>query len=697
MQLVQRWRRPFAAIDPGLVRLRSAASTTLTLLLALAVLFPLSNLLGQGLPVAMLGTVVATFASSVVRDKDNRDRIITTLCLPLPACASASLAALLNGYGVAADAGFIAVLFVATWVRRYGARGTALGMVAFTAYFFVLFLQGRPHQLPALLLSITVGVAVALFVRTVVLPSRPRVLLRRLTRALHRACAAALSAAVDASRAVGPTDSKALRRRLDRLARTALMIEEWLDTHDAALHLTVDSAELSLRIFDAQLATEQLVQGLGELEQGQPWSPELTRAMAAVTRCLREDISEAELESSVRTVSADAEIADTRVPTGRTVFTAARAVRAYQAVHDVDVLDATPKPTSSRDAPQEQSDPAAGLHPSTKAALQVAVATAAATAVGELISPSRWYWAVLTAFVVFTGATSRGDILTRAWQRVLGTLGGVVAGVLLAALVGQHSRVQLGVIVVCVFAAFYLVTVSSTLFAFFFTVLLAMLYGLLGTFSVAVLELRLAETAAGATVGIAAAFLVLPTRTRATVTDKLDAFLGKLDDLIERSVRENLCPTGRSELIAMSRELDEALAELNTAAAPLVHRLVPRARSGTQRWLRVMRACDSYARPLARAGYAASVMGTPGAPGPEVARGLTEGTALVRRHLAEVRTTLHGERTAPARSALTLLLGVLDAQQAGTPDRHARPLRSTVFALARLDRALLELLPGDGA
>jgi uncharacterized membrane protein YccC len=234
------------------VRLRSASATTLTLVLALAVLFPLSTVLGQSLPMALLGTVVATFASSVVRDKANHDRIITTFLVPLPAFASASLATVLNGYGLVADAGFIVVLFVATWVRRYGARGTALGMVAFTSYFFVLFLRAQLHQLPGLLLSIAVGTTVALLVRTVVLPDRPRVLLHRLTRALRRACASVLEAAVEVNQGQLPTDAATVQRRLDRLARTALMVEEWLDTHDAALHLTVDGPELSLRIFDSQ-------------------------------------------------------------------------------------------------------------------------------------------------------------------------------------------------------------------------------------------------------------------------------------------------------------------------------------------------------------------------------------------------------------------------------------------------------------
>ncbi len=325
----------------------------------------------------------------------------------------------------------------------------------------------------------------------------------------------------------------------------------------------------------------------------------------------------------------------------------------------------------------------------------MALATAAATGVGEWISPSRWYWAVLTAFVVFTGTTSRGDILTRAWQRVLGTLGGVVAGVLLAALVGQDSRIQLALIVVCVFTAFYLASLSSTVFVFFFTVLLAMLYGLLGTFSVGVLELRLAETAAGAVVGITAAFLVLPTGTRATVTEKLDSYLDTLDQLATDSIQEVVHPRGQTDLIARSRELDAALGDVTLAAAPLVSRFVPRARSSTQEWLRVMRACDHYARPLARAGFAAGVIGADAAPEPAVAAALLDASARVQEHLAQLKSVLHGAHPVPAHSALPALRAVLDAQPPGPPNRHARLLRSTVFALLRIDRAVLELLPGE--
>src|SRR5258705_4846890 len=92
----------------------------------------------------------------------------------------------------------------------------------------------------------------------------------------------------------------------------------------------------------------------------------------------------------------------------------------------------------------------AGLTPGRRAAIQVAVATSAATILGELISPNRWYWAVLTAFLVFTGVSTRGEILTRAGHRIVGTIAGVVAGVLLATVVGHNPPVHIVLLVICV-------------------------------------------------------------------------------------------------------------------------------------------------------------------------------------------------------------------------------------------------------
>lgn len=83
-------------------------------------------------------------------------------------------------------------------------------------------------------------------------------------------------------------------------------------------------------------------------------------------------------------------------------------------------------------------------------------------------------------------------------QRVIGTIGGVVAGMALAVVVGPHQLVGLVLMFCCAFMALYLVRVSQALMAFWITAVLALLYGLIGQFSVQTLLLRMEETAVGA-------------------------------------------------------------------------------------------------------------------------------------------------------------------------------------------------------
>ncbi|MEO6882239.1 MAG: FUSC family protein [Mycobacteriaceae bacterium] len=695
--VVRRALRTLAAADPGQVRLVSAGTTTLTLVLALAVLLAFTRAAGLPLPVALLGTIVAMFIAVAVADRTHRARVVTTLLTPLPAIGAAAAAAVLHPYGLIADAGFVLVLFLATWVRRYGPRGNALGQVAFTAYFFVLFLQASAEQLPALIASIVIGVAVALVVRVLLLPERPRRELRRLTRALRGVCASTVDVASKEARdrRTGPanrvTDDAALRRQLDRLGATALMIEDWLDRHDAARHLSVDGRELSLRVLDGQLATEQLADALRSLPAAADWPGALDEVLDALHAVLNDDPEEDRLVALVAAADEQARNVDATTGSGRAVFAAARAVRAHAAIRRVAEQRTARVETAAAggadgDVP---SDAKQGLHPATRAAAQVAVATALATGVGELISPHRWYWAVLAAFVVFNGTTSRGQILSRAWQRILGTMVGVIAGVLLAAAVGRNAPLQLGLVVVCVFAAFYLVRVSSAAMVFFITVLLALLYGLLGTFSVQVLELRIVETAAGAVVGILAAFLVLPTRTRVDVDEKLNACLDALDTVVRDSVAAVGSGEATTDLLTASRDVDDSLAELNKAAEPLAHGLLLQVRTTTRLWLRVIRVADRYSRSLARAGHSA---GTVAPPAVVVARDLEAAAAQVHGHVDALRTRLGGRHPEPVMPAEPALVAVLERDGRGPHDPTARPLRSAVYALTRIDRALLDLL-----
>lgn len=672
--------------DPGRLRLRSAAVTTLSLVLAIVALLTFTRYTHQPVTVAMLGAIVAMQSSAAVKDKQQHDRVITTLLLPLPAVTAVALAAVLAPFDWVADVGFIIVLFIAVWVRRFGPRGNALGMVAFMAYFFALFIHATPAQIPILAAAVDVGVCATLFVRVVILPDRPRAEVVHLVRALRGVSITVLDAVTKDRK---KHDLATVRRRLDRLGETGLMIDDWLDRHDAAATLSVTSDELALRVFDAQISVEQLAGLLWGLDAAGEWTGGLVDAVIALRMCLQDHPTQEELRAARKSAAAAADRADVSAPAGIATVVAYRAVQAHLAIHHIttNALGVSPEPQPAPEPEAEAEDETAGLDPSTKAAIQVAVATSAATVLGELISPDRWYWAVLTAFLVFTGVSTRGEILTRAGHRIVGTIAGVVAGVVLATLIGQNQPVQILVLVVCVFCAFYLVTVAYAWLTFFVTVVLAMLYGLLGNFSIQVLELRIAETAAGGAVGIASAYFVFTTGTRATFVEKAGDYFDRLTEVIDAGIASVLAPGGETDLVAKTRNLDNALQEVVKAGKPLQFGPAVRSRRGAQRLVRGLRAGNRSAHALARAGVNAARADPATAPSESTAIALRRAADHVCDTVAGVGRMIAAGDTGAQDTAVTNVI----AEVMTTSGIPPGPVRAAVRALNNLDRTLTEV------
>ena len=670
--------------DPGRLRLRSAAGTTLSLVLAIVALLAFTRFTHQPVTIAMLGAIVAMQSSVAVKDRHQHDRVVTTLLLPLPAVGAVSLAAVLAPFDWVADVGFIAVLFTAVWVRRFGPRGNALGMVAFMSYFFALFIHATPAQIPILAAAIGVGIAATLSVRTMIFPDRPRAEVLHLVRALRGVSITVLDAVTKDRK---KHDLVAVRRRLDRLGETGLMIDDWLDRHDAAQTLSVTSDELAVRVFDAQISVEQLAGLLWNLDSGDEWTGGLVDAIIALRMCLQDRPSEEELRAARKSAAAAADRAEISAAGGIATVVAYRAVQAHLAIHHI-TTNALGTATAVEPDPETSTDDeASGLDPSTKAAVQVAVATSAATLLGEMISPDRWYWAVLTAFLVFTGVSTRGEILTRVGHRIVGTIAGVVAGVLLASLIGQNPPAQIIVLVLCVFCAFYLVTVAYAWLTFFVTVVLAMLYGLLGNFSVQVLELRIAETVAGGAVGIASAYFVFTTGTRATFIEKANDYFDRLAEVIDAGIESVVAPGGETDLVAETRSLDNALQEVVKTGKPLQMGPAVRSRRGAQRLVRGLQAGNRSAHALARAGVNAARADPESAPPEATAVALRKAADHVCATVAGVKQMVAGESAeAPEKPTTAMLLEVMT-----TSEVPPGPVRAAVRALNNLDRTLTEV------
>lgn len=154
--------------------------------------------------------------------------------------------------------------------------------------------------------------------------------------------------------------------------------------------------------------------------------------------------------------------------------------------------------------------------PTTRQAVQATAASAIALAAGQALSDERWYWAVGTVWWIFVNTASRGETLVRGFRRVLGTAAGVVAGLGVAIPLHGDPVAAAVLVALCVGGIFYVAAVSYSWMIFFVTVLVGVLYGMLGTVDPGLLALRLAETLAGAVGAALAVLLVLPVTTHTT-------------------------------------------------------------------------------------------------------------------------------------------------------------------------------------
>ena len=216
-----------------------------------------------------------------------------------------------------------------------------------------------------------------------------------------------------------------------------------------------------------------------------------------------------------------------------------------------------------REAPTERPASAAAPPPPSggpglRSAVQTAIATALSIAAGDLVSPNRWYWAAFAAFVMFQGTRSRGESIIKGTQFVIGTLAGVVFGVLLGTLLFGHEILTMAAIVVAVFLAFQANVAAYGAMVFWITVILGLLFGMLGFFPPELLLLRLKESAVGAACGALVESLVLVRRERTAVEDATRAFLRALRESVDHAVRALLDGAPAPELAACVVTTDSA-------------------------------------------------------------------------------------------------------------------------------------------
>ena len=560
------------ASDPGLLRLGMALRGTSAVFLMTVAAIVLGRVFGTSPVDFAAGVTLSMMAPFLMREPTRRQRQRTLVLLVLPAAGAEVATTLLHGQGVLGDSFFLVLVFLCFLLQARSPLGIAIGLVAVVVSYVGLYLELPPTTLPLQMLSVLLAVPVTWFACFVLLPLRPAAVLRRTVQAVQGRASLVLRDAGGLA-AGQPATVRRLRRSLARLNEAALAADDQLAVLDPA-----GSTPLRLRLMDLELAAARLAVAPLEAVAGQASRRQAARLQANERRLRRGRWHRHHLRGP-----------NTSAPRSTVAAALADIMQAASALG----LAAAVPPAVLATPAKPQPGPLAW-----RIALRVTLASGLAMAGGMAVSPQRWFWAVITVYVVFLNARSRGDTIYKGVQRLGGTLLGLVAGVSLAVLLAGHTVTMIVVLLGAVFGMYYFFLISYTVGIFCVTVFLGLLYSLLGASLEPLLVLRLEETAVGAAAAVLVAVCVLPARTRDQVQRSGAGVLTALAEAVG-TCRDALAGKPDANPVPAMRAVDRQVADLRLALLPLLAGRFMMRRSALERPVPALLDCVHWARVLA--------------------------------------------------------------------------------------------------
>jgi uncharacterized membrane protein YgaE (UPF0421/DUF939 family) len=742
-----RWIDRFAGSDPGLNRFRTALQSVLmvaVILCAEALFVHFTHALqiqthGAALPAAaaaqvaaanhvylviamLLGALVGMMSGFGVMDTTARGQLISTLFLPIPLIAALSLGIALGGHRTPALISFAVLLALGTYGRRFGPRGFISAMLLFMGDFFGFFLHTAVtlDDIGWLAAEIGLGTAVAIAVRFAFFYPRQAKALQRTQRsyaARARKTAALALQVLDHPRHAAHTTraSRRLHHQLVRLNEAALIIDAQLG--DPGAVSDGSSAQLlHQRLFDAELALANIARFAEAMARSGLPASQHSQARLALRDLIRGD-NEAAKANASRLIGLLREAGP--VPSGDdraavvvphrfagSVIALADAMTEWMAIGATKEGEGAFQPSVQLFGGwlpgSAQVSTTASLEPGTRlserirlplyvrTAIQMAIAVGAATALGDVLSSRRFYWAVLAAVIAFMNANTTGEQVRKAFFRVAGTVVGIGVGSLLVTVVGHHTYWSVAVILASLFFGFYLMRINYTFMVIGITVMVSQLYVQFDEFSNSLLLLRLEETALGAAVTIVVVMLVFPLRTRRVLRIAVRDLVQTVGRLAAHASDHLLGVDHDTEATLRSdaRSVDAAYHALTATAEPLRRNLSGGIDEDTGRALRLASAVRNYSRNLVADTEMAGVLDA----GTRV--DIELGSATLRQSLNAIAVALTGSRE----ELYTRSSALFDQAERRVEERSgvAHPVQLAIRDLKLIDGTMARLAEGLG-
>jgi uncharacterized membrane protein YgaE (UPF0421/DUF939 family) len=601
-------------------------------------------------------SMISTFGSGMFQKA--RTSLGSLALMPIPMIAGLALGLGLSPVHLAALASLIVVLALGGYLRRFGPAGFLGGQLLFMGTFigFILSRLLTISVLGWLACILFIGAAMAILAQfTLFYPSR-RSALQRLRRSLDGRIGQVMAAALDFID--DPDDRRkqeTVHRLLVRLNETALMTDAQLGD-PAALPRGATAAALHQRIFDGELAASNTARFAVRIA-----SFDLPQLPVGLVRTCLQAIEDQQPERAIDAATqlrqwVDAEFSDShdsaghqpepdiddqswalasdrpRQPDGGIQGRTQRIVmhRFASSVLDMaEVLRSARDEASPHGIPDEEPfDPAVELRGGylpgssqvsatastergtqlldrsrmptySRVAIQMTVAVTAAIVFGSLLSPQRFYWAVIATFVTFLGAFNAAEQLRKLAHRIIGTIIGVFLGAILVHIIGTRTLWSIVAILVSVFIGIYMIRISYAVMVTAITIMVSQLYVRLHEFSNELLLLRLAETALGAVCASLTVLFVIPLRTRRVVRVAVREQLQALRELITQAMDRLYSDAGYENLRPAARQVDATFQALDAVTAPSRNALPGLSSTGLrEQFGYTMSAARHYARNL---------------------------------------------------------------------------------------------------
>jgi uncharacterized membrane protein YgaE (UPF0421/DUF939 family) len=631
LHIKHHWIGRIIASDPGLKRLTHAGKAVISLISSFFTMLFIFHMNGSSLLTpAVVSGMVGMLGILIVMDDTKKKKKVTTLLLGVSAALGITFGSLLAGNAYYIGGLMLFFIFSAFYFSRYGSRYFSISMIGFMTVYISSLLKLDTNQLLWFYVGISIGVAYAFFYNFLVFKDSAQ-MLKRSMRSFHIQANLTFNILIKMIQdtEISTKQRKTLKKNIIKLSEYARNVSGDINQQDVdKVWPGLEPSQLRLYVFDTAMLIETLADSIRRLKKAHALeTEELEKLIVWVVKSLRDakvlaqNYEKGNLEDAEKAIQAIRCVLydllnQEQKPEGwlfliRRIESIANhviegAIAIQNSLFERRYVEGEliGKAVVSEESSVQKKEKEKGIKPTTKKAYQALVAGIISIFVGHIISPSQPYWIVLTAFIVLLGTESVGRTYIKGFQRSVGTIIGAILGFGLAKLVSGHSVLEVILLFLVVFFAFYLFSVSYTLMSLFITLLIAFVYDiLLGGISLSLLGARVIDTVAGAVIALGASAMILPKKTKDMVADSFEAYLSILNSYVTDYVRSFIENISVKALADNTFDLDQKLQAIKDQAQSLLQRPGAHSNSGLVRSITIFTAINYFAKHLVASSY----------------------------------------------------------------------------------------------